>query len=306
MLLDDEKISEILRDLDDEDVTVQKLKAFLNDAEQLTQQLTPSKKARLGAQIIQASSLETLSHVVQMFDLEYLEDEPYIWRVPEGPDVRLSDEAEALLTRMRRANFWGDRGSADGLSRTLIDIVLFDRMDAHQEELAARKLSIRGEVPLEAVISSENEIIVVGNADYALGYDPVIPVNSKGFESISVVVEAKRETSETQAVGIAQAVAYMVGIRRKRMNLRNPKRIVHTTYGMVSDGIYWTFLRLDGKCLQVSSSLRISDPDQRSSVYKSSYIWKASSNHAAIVGYSEKDFISPAEDYDNIKLQDIE
>lgn len=93
MLLDDEKISEVLRDLNDEDVTVQKLKAFLNDAEQLTQQLTPSKKARLGAQIIQASSLETLSHVVQMFDLEYLEDEPSIWRVPEGPDVRLSDEA---------------------------------------------------------------------------------------------------------------------------------------------------------------------------------------------------------------------
>lgn len=93
MLLDDEKISEILRDLDDEDVTVQKLEAFLNDAEQLTQQLTPSKKARLGAQIIQASSLENLSHVVQMFSLEYLEDEPYIWRVPEGPDVRLSDEA---------------------------------------------------------------------------------------------------------------------------------------------------------------------------------------------------------------------
>lgn len=85
----DEKISELLTDLDDEDVTVQKLKAFLNDAEQLT----PSKKARLGAQIIQASSLENLSHVVQMFDLEYLEDEPYIWRVPEGPDVRLSDEA---------------------------------------------------------------------------------------------------------------------------------------------------------------------------------------------------------------------
>ncbi|KAJ9354890.1 hypothetical protein DTO280E4_6674 [Paecilomyces variotii] len=269
MLLDDEKISEILRDLDDEDVTVQKLKAFLNDAEQLTQQLTPSKKARLGAQIIQASSLENLSHVVQMFSLEYLEDEPYIWRVPEGSDVRLSDEAEALLTRMRRASFWGDRGSADGLSRTLIDIVLFDRMDAHQEELAARKLSIRGEVPLEAVISSENEIIVVGNADYALGYDPVIPMNSKGFESISVVVEAKRETSETQAVGIAQAVAYMVGIRQKRMNLRKPKSIVHiTTYGMVSDGIYWTFLRLDGKRLQVSSSLRISDPDQHSSVYK--------------------------------------
>lgn len=142
-------------------------------------------------------------------------------------------------------------------------------MDAHQEELAARKLSIRGEVPLGALISSENEIIVVGNADYALGYDPVIPVNSKGFESISVIVEAKRETSETQAVGIAQAVAYMVGIIQKRVNLRNPKRNVHIpTYGMVSDGIYWTFLRLDGKCLQVSSSLRISDPDQRSSVYK--------------------------------------
>ncbi|KAJ9212906.1 hypothetical protein DTO166G4_5563 [Paecilomyces variotii] len=297
----DEKISELLTDLDDEDVTVQKLKAFLNDAEQLT----PSKKARLGAQIIQASSLENLSHVVQMFDLEYLEDEPYIWRVPEGPDVRLSDEAEALLTRIRLASFWGDRGSADGLSRTLIDIVLFDRMDAHQEELAARKLSIRGEVPLEAVISSENEIIVAGNADYALGYDPVIPVNSKGFESISVVVEANRETSERQAIGIAPAVAYMTGSACKFLaHYEFPIQInipPSTNSWMIS-------LRSTISVSPHTSPQRCFPAIQERWLnnIEPPIFGRPAPTMQQLLDSPEKDFISPAEDYDNIKLQEVE
>jgi hypothetical protein len=44
---------------------------------------------------------------------------------------------ETLLKRMIRTPFWKS-DSAEVLSRTFLDIVLLDRLEAHQEELAAR------------------------------------------------------------------------------------------------------------------------------------------------------------------------
>ncbi|KAJ9300558.1 hypothetical protein DTO271G3_1722 [Paecilomyces variotii] len=285
--LDSEKISEILRDLNDEDIPTgsdgEHMLALINsftsnNSNERKELLKSNDEFRKWARPVIGVSLkyvyraQNLSHAVRMFSLEYLEDAPYIWKVPEGPDLHLSNEAEALLTKMRRARFWGDRGSAEGLSRTLIDIVLFDRMEAHQEELAARKLSVRGEVHLEAsIISSEKEIIVVGNADYALGYNPVIPMDLKGFESISVVVEAKRETDERQAVGIAQAVAYMTGSAcgflahyEFRIQINNPPFTEPPIFG------------------------RPTPPLQQ------------------LLDTPEADFLSPVEDYDNIELQGVE
>ncbi|GAD97727.1 predicted protein [Paecilomyces variotii No. 5] len=274
-LVDGDKLDEIIRELDRADdlddptlrLAVQNLKAVLSEADLLTQQLTPSKKARLGVEIVQASSLKSIDDAVKIFGLDYEDDDPYIWKVPEGPDVHLSPEAESLLTRMRRAKFW-NRGSAEALSRTLIDILLFDRVEAHQDKLAARQLSVRGEVPLEATVSATRDVIVKGNADYALGYDPALPLDAKGFESISIVVEAKRDIVEKGGSPIAQTLAYMIGARQKRMNLTNPKRIVLTTYGMVTDGTIWRFLRLDGTRLLVSTPLILSELQGRSSIYK--------------------------------------
>src|SRR5215469_10109815 len=62
-------------DEEEEDIGVykaatQKLKATLNESGQLT----PTKRARLGVNVTQASSLKDLSHVVAMFGLEYHQD----------------------------------------------------------------------------------------------------------------------------------------------------------------------------------------------------------------------------------------
>lgn len=92
------------------------------------------------------------------------------------------------------------------------------------------ELSVRGEVPVEAIIYSTRETIITGNADYALGYNPSFPVDINDFESVLVVVETKQDIGEEQRSPLAQALAYMVGARRKRMNM---ERIVHTIYGMV-------------------------------------------------------------------------
>lgn len=149
---------------------------------------------------------------------------------------------------MPNAKFWKHK-SAEALSRTFIDLVLFDRMEAHQEELAAWNLVIRGECRIEAQTALE-EKIVSGDADYVLGYDPIVPAGAKAFESCSVIIEAKRAMTFDE--GLAQATAYLVGIQQRRRKLACPKRIVDTVYGMVSDGIAWQFLRLEGRNLNFS------------------------------------------------------
>jgi hypothetical protein len=106
---------------------------------------------------------------------------------------------------MRKAKFWKVT-SAEAFARTFIDIVLFDRLLAHQEELAARNLVIRGECRITAHTADEQRAIS-GDADYVLGYDPLVPSGPKQFESCSIIIEAKRDV--TFAAGRAQAVVYM-------------------------------------------------------------------------------------------------
>ncbi|KAJ9291607.1 hypothetical protein DTO021C3_964 [Paecilomyces variotii] len=162
-----------------------------------SEQLSPFKKVKSGLKVTQAS--------------------------------RLGDNLDA--TAKLSLDYW-----IGTLSRTLIDLVLFDRLEAQQQELAARKISLRGEYPVETRVPGEREIIT-GNAHYALGYDTL---GGSEFEPICVIMEGKNNfASSGGSDGISQAVAYMVGFQQKRMSLKGPKRIVDTTYGVVSDGILW-------------------------------------------------------------------
>jgi hypothetical protein len=111
--------------------------------------------------------------------------------------------------------------------------------------------------------------IITGITDYVLGYDPVIPSTPKTFESISVIMEAKRRLRNAGgADGLPQAITYMVGIQQQRMRLEKPKRVVDTTYGIISDGIIWQFLRLIGKQLQISTPLSNLSSAGRLSIYQ--------------------------------------
>jgi len=79
-------------------------------------------------------------------------------------------------------------------------------------------------------------------------------------------VEAKRQA--TLDAGLAQATAYMIGIQQHRINLSHPKRIVDTIYGMVSDGINWQFLHLDGNKLRISRRYLSAGEDDRRCIYR--------------------------------------
>jgi hypothetical protein len=63
----------------------------------LNQNNSPSKKARLGLKVIQASRLDDLSFVVALLGLDYHHTEFYLWQEPEGPEVHLSEDAGMLL-----------------------------------------------------------------------------------------------------------------------------------------------------------------------------------------------------------------
>lgn len=139
-------------------------------------------------------------------------------------------------------------------------------MDAYQKEIAARKISVRGEYHVETQVLERKEIITC-SADYVLGYDPSGISDPKAFKSTSVIVEAKRNPL-TDGGGLPQLVAYMVGIQQNRIRLEEPKRIVDTTYGILSDGITWHFLRLSGKKLQISSPFSSLNPAGRISIYR--------------------------------------
>ncbi len=102
------------------------------------------------------------------------------------------------------APFW-ETQSSEALCRTAIDLVLFDRLEAHQEAAAARQLSLRSESSIVAQCLEPNHV-VSGDADYTLGYMQVSATKTQ-FESSMIVVEAKREI--TFGVGISQAAVYM-------------------------------------------------------------------------------------------------
>jgi hypothetical protein len=111
--------------------------------------------------------------------------------------------SDPLLKRLRES----DLQSAESLCRTSIDLVLFDRLSAHQEILGARQLSLKGERSIVARCL-EPQHVVSGDADYVLGYDFKHPHATKAqFESSMIVVEAKKNI--TFAGGIAQAAIYM-------------------------------------------------------------------------------------------------
>ena len=139
-------------------------------------------------------------------------------------------------------------------------------MEAHQEEIAARRISVRGEYHIEAQSVNGKEMIV-GSADYVLGYDPPNTPDPKYFESTSVIVEAKRYP-DTDGGGLPQVIAYMAGVQQQRMRLEKPKRIVDTTYGILSDGINWRFYRLSGKKFQESGPFNTLRPADCISIYR--------------------------------------
>ncbi|KAK2746281.1 hypothetical protein FQN55_005709 [Onygenales sp. PD_40] len=247
-----------LRDILDSDDATDAIKQTVRDGLDMLNELAGVKDVKP----MLASAVSTARNAAKLFGLHYGKTKPEcLWEIPEnGAPVHLTRETEHVLERMRIADLWaGD--SAEALSRTFIDLVLFDLLEKHQEELAARKVGVIGEYQLQARTNAG--VRVSGIADYVIGYEAPAEVSAKSLESYSIIVEAKKGIIDT---GLGQAIAYMVAAQQHRLNLR-PQKLVAIIYGIVSDGISWRFLRLDGKLLKISRMFEVTTAKDRQQIY---------------------------------------
>jgi hypothetical protein len=193
-----------------------------------------------------------------------------IWSSVSGLTVVVQGPALLALNRP----FWRIQ-SAEALCRAPIDHLLNERLGRLQENCEAyTNLAVLGEKPMTTKVpGKEPEEYISGDIDYVVGYSG----GNKRFESALIVIEAKRGQSFSS--GSAQCVAYLgilvrsfyvpkkqikantaiVGLQQHRERLRS-SRMSTKVYGIVSDGLVWEFLRLDGNRLSISSKHKRATP----------------------------------------------
>jgi hypothetical protein len=124
----------------------------------------------------------------------------------------------------------------EALSRTILDIILLDRLESLQDQYGHYLLQLDPEVNISVTTDGVDNTkeIIQGRMDWALNYD------AKKSGSILIVWEAKR--LGLAASGLPQLLVYMTGVLQSRRD-----RINQTVWGMLSDSGTFQFAFLDDK-----------------------------------------------------------
>jgi hypothetical protein len=133
------------------------------------------------------------------------------------------------------------------LSRTVLDLILVDRLRHLEDKDEFHKLLLSAEVPVSVNIQGQfgGPELIRGRADWVLGYGK----DKTNTGSILMVVEAKR--SQNATIGLAQMLVYMAAVQEARLGHTN-----NTIFGMLSDSKEFKFALLDSnKKFYVSSPL---------------------------------------------------
>ena len=122
------------------------------------------------------------------------------------------------------------------MSRTVLDLILIDRLQKLEEQDAHRHLLLSAEVQVSVKVKDpdEKDEIIKGRADWALGYGR----NKNDTGSILIVVEAKG--SGKAFVGLPQLIVYMAAVFESRRG-----RTKNTVFGMLADSGVFQFAFLD-------------------------------------------------------------
>jgi hypothetical protein len=130
------------------------------------------------------------------------------------------------------------------LSRTVLDLILYDRLRHLEDKDAFHQLILSAEVPVSVNIEDEfgNPEIINGRADWVLGYGKT----KANTGSILMIVEAK--AGGKAETGLPQMLIYMAAVHEARHGHTN-----NSVFGMLSDSREFTFAFLDSnKKLHVS------------------------------------------------------
>lgn len=132
----------------------------------------------------------------------------------------------------------------EALPRTILDLILIDRLRSLQDKDAYHQLCLSAEVPVSIKTRdiNDNYELVWGRADWALGYGRTKAETG----SILIVVEAK--PFGKASIGLPQLIVYMTAVFESRRDRNN-----NAVFGMMSDAVHCKFAFLDhNKKLYVS------------------------------------------------------
>ncbi|KAL9120533.1 MAG: hypothetical protein Q9187_002908, partial [Circinaria calcarea] len=138
----------------------------------------------------------------------------------------------------------------ESLSRTILDLILVDRLNQLEDKDTYHHLLVSAEVPVSIKVKDIDggDVIYNGRADWTIGYGKT----KSETGSILVVVEAK--PLENGVSGLPQLLIYMAAIHEAR---RLQEKTNQSVFGIVSDGGDFTFAFLDqNKKLYVSQKLQ--------------------------------------------------
>ena len=126
----------------------------------------------------------------------------------------------------------------DSFCRTVLDIIIMDRLRHLEDRDTHHRLQVSAEVPVSAHIKNVygNNEIVKGRADWALGYG----IDKSYTGAILLVVGAKPYNSA--AVGMPQLLVCMAAVHEARARQDGVNKSV---FGMVSDSKEFRFSFLD-------------------------------------------------------------
>jgi len=141
---------------------------------------------------------------------------------------------DGVIELLHTSKYVGTRYD-ESLARTVLDLLLVDRLHHLEDEDTFRQLRLSAEVPVSVPIcvNGKHEL-VKGRADWALGYGN----NKAETGSILVAVEAKPR--QQASVGLPQLLVYMAAIQEARRGYTN-----NVVFGMVSDSREFRFAFLD-------------------------------------------------------------
>jgi len=151
-------------------------------------------------------------------------------------DAKALDPKFAYVLEKFQTSPYTQSRPVEALSRTILDIILLDRLENLQDQHGHYLLQLNPEVNISVTIDGANNTkeIIQGCMDWALNYEATKP------GSILVVWEAKRVGQAS--AGLPQLLVYMAGVLESRRD-----RINQTVFGMLSDSGTFQFAFLDEK-----------------------------------------------------------
>ena len=134
-----------------------------------------------------------------------------------------------------------------------MNIFLFESLEANQTTIVEKGIRLQSDYPIATELPS-GEGIITGTADYALGYREGPDIINPSYRNSVVIIQEKQSLEEHR--GPTQALAFMLGLQQKRLQF-DPDCAALRHFAIISDGIHWQFLRLEGKKLVMSASFDI-------------------------------------------------